>query len=342
MFVGSKPLIHVVIIELIIFLLLCGCTTDQRKNVQESRAIPSRNCKDCHIRVYNEWLLSSHSKAWSSENYHSFVVEYNFETCKVCHIPAPISPIEGKIPVARDSDKEEGVNCAACHGDGCPHFMQKSLYPENYPFKSPWKKESTLLCGSCHRTTFQEWTEYTKLTNVKGGIRSCTYCHMPLQSSDGVESGVANDDKTTATILFSKQRMSDKKTKLEKRQHQFRVSYKKSVTVCVSKTQQDDDSVYVKVTLLNESAGHSIPTGSYGFKEVRLEVWFDKYSPDNVRTKRFFIEMGNALSFGSNGPYCFSFPKKGRELNIRVLRLDGDGKILSVLGQYDTGKASDN
>lgn len=308
---------------LVVCSIFFNCRSSPTTPRIESKTIPSKNCKDCHTRVYKEWSESAHAKAWTNEKFFTTIESLKLNGCKACHAPTTIITIDGTAPVARDSNLKEGVNCTACHSS-CPHLftINDNLSKTNH--QDIWKKETTLLCGSCHISTYKEWLDYTQSVNPKGGVRSCGYCHMPLHIS-----------------LNSEQpEQPNPRKRLGKRHHEFKVAYEQSVKIENINIQNDSSSLSLEF-MLNSLAGHSAPTGKYGFKEVRIEVWFDNEDSNNIQKKRLFLEMNNALRPGKNGPFSFRMKTKGKVLYIRVSRYSEENKLIAILDKVERSIESD-
>ncbi len=111
-------------------------------------------CKDCHLKQYENWTNTRHSKALEG------ILSTNMERrpeCITCHTtgygPAFLDPEEIK--------KFGGVQCEACHGTQPEHVKD----PEAYPFSST----SEMTCLPCHNKDFlnKPFSYYMSLKKVQ-------------------------------------------------------------------------------------------------------------------------------------------------------------------------------
>ncbi len=233
---------------------------------------PARRCGECHGALEDEWRGSAHARSETSPAYVAMSGRAHDETCSSCH--APIAP-----RVAADSPmRGEGVTCDACHamrdadakrsgaaftlelGDNTkygPLCDAKNHYYHKVKC-SPLHGEAR-QCGACHLlwrpidggeplpvfTEYEEWA-----ASSFGGIGVvCQDCHMPGSAGElAVGAG-----KRPAVSHHGFMGSSD----LRKRAVGW------SVTIS-----GDDRAIHAVVTLKNEGAGHSIPTGIPGRRLV--------------------------------------------------------------------------
>jgi hypothetical protein len=165
-------------------------------------SLSAKSCATCHLKHYQEWLLSTHAHAWSDQQ---FQAELKKESspfmCINCHIPLQNQQqyiiqglIDGDIykPVKTinphfDLDlQSEGITCASCHVRG-----NAIIGPTGSP-KAPHKtiKDTAFLseqlCIACHNAsavltptlacTFETGDEWK--AGPYWGIRNCISCHM--------------------------------------------------------------------------------------------------------------------------------------------------------------------
>ena len=113
----------------------------QQEIPQGLTSLSAKYCATCHLKHYQEWLLSTHAHAWSDLQFQSELKKESSPfMCINCHIPLQNQQeyiiqglIDGDIykPVKTinyhfdKSLQSEGITCASCHvRDGaiiCPH-----------------------------------------------------------------------------------------------------------------------------------------------------------------------------------------------------------------------------
>ena len=287
-----------------------GCKQAVHLQTSAIRPISSENCSGCHREIFAAWLHSPHRTAWSNEEYRNSLAETGTSACFGCHAPRVLE--DGRKAELRESNLMEGVNCLACHGGACPHVTLEGagggMSRVNPP--DPVDRRSA-LCGICHTGTFEEWRDYASAAAAgsDGPPKDCVDCHMGADMDGNDHAG-----------------------------HGFALRYGKNIAIEVSGIEARPGGGHrVEILLCNRVAGHALPSGYYGFKEVRLEVWFGDRTDESVQSRRFFVELKNALQPGWNGPYCFTFEADGDLLHAQVRRLGPGGKEIAILGAYTAG-----
>jgi len=95
-------------------------------------------CQRCHVPEYQQWLSTSHAKAWQT------LVDNKKEStpdCVPCHVVGYQQP--GGFRTADDAGKLGNVQCENCHGMGTQH--------EAMPTQPQQVTEAT--CRTCHNAT---------------------------------------------------------------------------------------------------------------------------------------------------------------------------------------------
>jgi len=297
-----------------------GCKQEFFLRFHSEQPVSSKACAKCHIDIYEEWEPSSHAAAWVSEAFLYSLSETGTVVCWGCHAPRAYLPSHKGRPVLRGSNLIEGVNCTACHTIGCSHItVIDADIPEDEEDDRDTIESSTQPCSACHEGTYSQWLEYFKKKEGITDLKTCVECHMP-------EVQRALMPASQAPSEFSlKKRFYPSPT--------FKAPSRSALSLKTSKIiETSSGGIDVELMLCNHGAGHHIPSGRYGYREVRLEVQLDGKDSTPVQTKRFFIEMGNALTPGWNGPYRFHFDHRGELLNARVTRVDRKGEEQAILG----------
>lgn len=314
-----RNLFHRLSVPILLAALAFSCTSDEIfLSFTRKRPVTSRECGVCHPQIHEEWASSPHARAWSRESYSTILALTDTVACWACHAPVIFSPQEGSKPDLRESNLIEGVNCTACHADICPNVHVTDAEALSDVLDSPWKQQSSSLCGTCHIGTYEQWVVYA----ADPGSLNCVECHMHQRSTEKI--------KTDRDGPVPRMTSGNGKH----RGHSFTRADRGSMVMDVQKIKSSSQGgLTVELVLDNRIAGHWIPSGWYGYREVRLEVWLDDAAPDPGAVHRFFVEMGSALEPGSNGPYRVSFPGTGEVLNARVVRVTREGEVLHVLGR---------
>ncbi|HIH45414.1 MAG TPA: hypothetical protein HA257_10225 [Candidatus Methanoperedenaceae archaeon] len=153
-------------------------------------------CKYCHLHYYDEWLLTTHSRAFER------LVERKQETnasCLPCHTTGYNNDTH--------TYKYRDVTCEACHGSGdisnniakqvltivysksnrSDEELKSLLTELNLTKKSMVKNLTSEMCGRCHQgehnPTYEEWNEskhsqsLVDLKKNKGAKDACLECH---------------------------------------------------------------------------------------------------------------------------------------------------------------------
>lgn len=158
-------------------------------------------CGTCHTGKQEEWLQTTHSKAWANLQ----VTGHVEESCEECHATNELgnAATQASGYNATMDPRYQDVQCESCHGAGLEHIQS----PSNATVpKAPLNVGTTLTtgCGECHRTAMtpylEEWGQ-SRHQNLAGQASNpdCTECH----SGDGalVAWGIDSDwaEKTSTT-----------------------------------------------------------------------------------------------------------------------------------------------
>ncbi len=118
----------------------------------------SESCAQCHENIHTEWQSTRHAQAFSAPIFQRDWTETGSQvTCLECHTTG--------YETETGNYAEEGVTCEACHGPFQP----------NHPEAPMPITPNADLCGSCHKTTTDEWRAST---HGQEGIQ-CQSCHNP-------------------------------------------------------------------------------------------------------------------------------------------------------------------
>jgi hypothetical protein len=239
--------------------------------------ITAKDCASCHKAHYEEWKISTHAHAWTDLQFQAELKkESSPYLCINCHIPLEnqqeylvtgleegdvYKPVKSKNPNFDPTFQKEGISCATCHvRDGqiigtigstqAPHKVKKD--PEFLSEK---------LCISCHNAsaavtpelvcTFETGDEWK--ASPYFGKKNCISCHMdtvsriiapgtPVRVShrhwfagSGIPKLAGAETKGLDGMAFTESALPSK----------------------ISKS----DGLSYTLTLINEYAGHRLPSG---------------------------------------------------------------------------------
>ena len=96
------------------------------KKLQVADFKTSSACKECHQQIHDQWMTSSHSKAYRDPIYQTFLRRVDEQSqgkltqfCVSCH--APLATVTRSVPAKlfdgqpKPALLEDGVSCEFCH-----------------------------------------------------------------------------------------------------------------------------------------------------------------------------------------------------------------------------------
>jgi len=199
----------------------------------------SDQCKECHPGVYDEWFGSQHERAWKNPLVAQISNQFKNKICIDCHAPRPVLETGlGVRVLARQTDRDDGVNCFSCHemGGGRMASTRSGQTAPCNPVFDP-RISTVEQCAVCHNQhgTVDEWREtpFAKLDPPQG----CIECHMP-EKERTLPDGRSYTGRDHAMLAG----------------HDIEVVRQGPVL----ETEIDGDNVLVSVT--NQGAAHNFPT----------------------------------------------------------------------------------
>ncbi len=344
------------LIPILTTLLLFGQVQAPTKKLSETDFVSAKECGKCHEKIYSQWSQSMHSKSATDPLYRAVIDEMIRQTggarkafCLSCHIP--VAGSTGKTwqvstPINWQTFSEiesEGVTCDFCHTISGKENLGKNIsvgayvyphqgttavkYGRNPDAESSYHRTevssfliSAELCAVCHKfqhpvmgtevqDTYREWL---RSPQSRQGVR-CQDCHMSAYAG------------TTA---------SGGKERKEIHAHVFAGGHtemvKKAATVAVSGKVDDRKEglqLTVKGKVTNSGAGHLIPTGIPGIREMWLEVEVLGPRDQVLEQKRFAIGQRLATQDGTAALPWEAYrivedtriePQKSKEYIIRI------------------------
>jgi hypothetical protein len=165
------------------------------------------------------------------------MIAHAAKECLTCHAPGAF-PASGGRPPLRTEDRADGVSCVTCHAAGAdarPGATCAELYGKGEILRK------AAYCGRCHEDTFKEWNSITT------GKQDCTACHMPRT---GEGDGIYSDHSLSRGRDVSKR-------------------YAVLVDIVSAKRTGAGKPVEAVIALENFATDHGMPTGGYGFRDLR-------------------------------------------------------------------------
>jgi hypothetical protein len=308
-------------------LLLCLCAgalTAGRVRVPFARSLffsgggmelpAAQDCERCHQEVYREWKASLHAEAWRGEAFQRASAGARAEECVGCHAPAPFRSADD--PAVRDAHRDEGVTCVSCHlspaSDDARLTMRgpvsRSSPVEVHPvIEGDPTYRSSELCGTCHRSTFAEWT--LAPPPAEGEKETCQGCHMPAVRRT-VES--VHDEHAYSSVLVALEREEDL------RRHAFAVPEPDAEHVALSARADFGGSRVVAV--VENRLPHELPTGQFGRRQLAIAAGW----PGGERRETLVPSRADAIPPGGSRMIAIDLPPgaRGRAVTVTLLRYD--------------------
>ncbi|MBI2259917.1 MAG: hypothetical protein HYU67_13590 [Flavobacteriia bacterium] len=240
-------------------------------------SLSAKSCGACHQEIYNEWKESTHAIAYQDLQFQAELNKDHILTCLNCHTPLQNqlkyiitgfvngdykTPVKKKNPNFDKALQAESITCASCHvRDGkvigaigypnTPHLTQKN--PE-------FLKES--LCISCHNVvdqvspvlvcSFETGDEWKNNWASKEG-KNCISCHMETKHRPLMPGFPERKGHFHAFPGSGIPKLFNRKT--------HRLESLNFIESTIPKTVKVNESLNYFITLQNENAGHSVPTG---------------------------------------------------------------------------------
>jgi hypothetical protein len=239
--------------------------------------IKAKDCASCHQSHYAEWKISTHAHAWTDLQFQAELKkESSPYLCINCHIPLEnqqenlvvgledgdvYKPIKKKNPAFDSTFQKEGISCATCHvrnGEIIGSIGSK-LAPHKVRKDPEFLNET--LCISCHNAsavvtpelvcTFETGDEWK--AGPYFGKKNCISCHM--------------DTLTRSLVAGLPPRVSHRhwfagsgipKRKGAESKGLEGMAY---LTSTLPKSLPKGQNLDYTLTLVNENAGHRLPSG---------------------------------------------------------------------------------
>ncbi len=289
----NKYSVITIIISGVILLTLMQCKNDARnmesltnswdiavpnQEIPEGlTSLSSEQCGVCHQQHYKEWKYSTHSHAWTDLQFQAEIKKESSPfMCINCHIPLQnqqeyiveglidgdiYKPIKKRNPKFDKDLQKEGVNCASCH------VRNNTIIGPTGTSRAPHKtvKDATFLsenlCISCHNAvavitptlacTFETGDEWK--SGPYYGEKNCISCHMESVNREIV----AGFGKKPSRLHYFAGSGIPKLDTAETKALSGLCIYPSTL----KKTYSIKESIIFNLKVINEFAGHKLPTG---------------------------------------------------------------------------------
>lgn len=257
-------------------------------------------CGNCHRAIQEAWKTSAHAHAMDSRLFQDVLAiaagEFGAASRKVClGCHAPVAVATGDFaPVKKVS--WEGVTCEYCHsvkevhmGEPNPRAIVQFSLLKTGPLKDAASSghataysavhTSSRICAPCHEYRnplgFQVLTTYSEWQNSAQGKqgRECQSCHMSAVAGAVVDPRI--------------KRVSMAKINLHQMPGSHSLAQLTSTIRANLAVSHENGKLSVTVDMLNNGAGHYVPTGS-PLRQIVLEVRADSNSGLHSREERVY------------------------------------------------------
>lgn len=266
-------------------------------------------CGSCHSENFQEWEGSMHAASNSDPFYQVMFSMASSDSggevdsyCPRCHSPVSyLTGTDSKVPVTTEiaNASVNGVYCDFCHtvkgktGSGNGMYIST---PGSTKF-GPWDDADSSyhgtqylelitksdFCGICHyqthtddqvviQNTFQEWLDSPYFEEGT----QCQDCHMTpgpgFTQNPGRSTAVGPEREHIYTHNTAGGNIFQTRIQSPKHRALAVEMLKAAAELNVNIKEVTDERIFLEVTILNEGAGHSIPTGSNALRNIWLEV----------------------------------------------------------------------
>jgi len=289
--------------------------------VQRGEEFPgSKECSECHIDIYKEWVESSHSKSYTNEAFKTSTNNYEFKFCLGCHVPETIFKSQndksadkggGSLTkeeiVARSYKLADGVDCQGCHlTEDCtlagPHA---GISPHPSEKKEELYKTSE-LCGICHKDTFEEYLSHA----IEGEDETCQDCHMPAVNRKLIQ----NEPWQKMHVRKKGKAHTFSRLSAIEKNRDF-------IELKIAGINRGNYQITGNVEITNTNVRHSIPTGKYGYREILLLINLKDNLGTIIKSKQesMFLELNTHLNPGEKRIVNFVFDLKDKNSGVKGL-----------------------
>ncbi|MCG3179772.1 MAG: hypothetical protein BIFFINMI_02116 [Phycisphaerae bacterium] len=329
---------------------LPGCSNLRMDVVADGpQRMDPEGCADCHAAIHGEWADSPHARAFSNAPFQAELATHAPDRCVRCH--APLSVLADGPIAARPDRREQGVNCMSCHfTTDCrmagpnPAFDLHPVQPQTKFYRD------SAMCGRCHESTYAEWlaaptprrpfrlADDAPPTAVQAGELAdagikgaaipakptCQECHMAevtRRQTDDPPFNTLHPAYRGRTHIFSATdpRLIDG-----------------AIGVELLRASADEAGLHLVVAVANVRAMHSVPTGSFGHREMDLIARLEDADGTVVCEGRqaFLADLNTALAPGERREVELTLQPERRvdQVRLSAQRIGRDGQTVATLG----------
>jgi hypothetical protein len=245
-------------------------------------SVSAHECGLCHEQIYREWQASNHAIALQDPQFQAeWAKDEHLWVCLNCHTPLLnqqefviggkqdgnyFKPVKQANPHFDAALKEESITCAVCHvRDGAVIGTRGNQTAAPHAVKQDSGLLAQEICLSCHNVeealtptlvcSFQTGEEWKDSPYPQSG-RGCITCHMPKVYRPLTSGGSAQWTRRHTWIGSAIPKFVGTDSIVE--------GYKSGLAVDVQLSPGPfaaGDSAFATITLVNQSAGHYLPTG---------------------------------------------------------------------------------
>ncbi len=281
------------------------------------------SCADCHQEIARQWGASAHAHAWTDPAFVAASEQHTKAECLGCHAPLPLLEQAGGPPRVRAVRRDDGVDCAACHKVGCAQGGPYDTLAPHATRRVPALRSSR-FCGRCHEKEIEQYEALYAPLTPDAQQRSCADCHMDARSAHLTQGHLLSGLHPRRIV----------------RDHAF-TSWKRHARSAVEVTSavfaREGERIHAQFALLNRGAGHRIPTGAGGHREVRIRVFaLDEHGNVLGRVESSLVSAADeGLEPGT--PRAFDLwlvafaPETVADVRLLVERVNADESLRLVL-----------
>ena len=181
---APRLLAGLVVSALGVWFLVAVFSSTGGSQVPATQFLSSKQCQECHPKVWEEWDGSQHSISWNNPATRFLSNDFANQDCIDCHAPRPVFVTGiGERVLPRDARRHEGVDCLSCHQlpDG---GMAGTIVDPKALCRPVQRLELTRpeFCAGCHNQhkTVDQW----RASKYPDQDMDCLSCHMPYRNGD--------------------------------------------------------------------------------------------------------------------------------------------------------------
>lgn len=279
-----------------------------------------QGCVKCHADIVSQWQCSAHARAWTAPAVRVVLDSKKGAECLDCHAPTPLLEQDASEPAKlREDCRPLGVDCNACHAVGCAYAGPYDSWGPHEMHQETHRLRSSAFCGTCHEVEFDEY-ESLYVPSVEGRSKfECAACHMPTYRDRLTQ-------KSVLSVLHPKRIVRD---------HSFPVLTDGTLNAAIKLdglvvNRSGKQRFAVQFALTNEGAGHCIPTGRFGDRQVivRLELLDDAGQVLGQDELAFEGKDDDSLKPGKTAPFTRTVKHAGNaepsRLRLSIQRVAGE------------------